>query len=283
MKKILLSLTGMILLFCSCSNTAHFDEQYKQILYIVNSKELYKVEHEAVAKSKGCISVYCTGSKMPSEDIHISYKVDAEALDQFNRQEYGDKSQLYFARVPDELITFANQEIVVPKGQEYGTLNFEMNTLEFAPDKMYVLPLTITGVPDGYEISEEMHTIYYMVNVSNDYAGVYSSSYKENGVAKGIMKKTLQAVARKQLLLPLAGKNESIVSKPLSYETDYYLLTINEDNTLTVNPYLQSVIHPNPDKVSYYDPELKIFFVHYFVEDQYGTYIEIEEVMSEIY
>lgn len=276
-------LTGLIFLSTSCSNRAHFDEQYKKILYIVNSKEkLHYASHEASAESKGSISIYCTGSKLPDEDIHISYIVDEEALQTYNQNEYGNRTELYFTLLPDDVITFENKGIIVKKGEEYGCLNFSINTQALAPNKIYTLPLTITSVPEGYEISEEMHTILYTLKIENEYVGDYVSNYKQAGVAKGDIKKKVQAMSARQILLPLAGKSNFITSNNLDYNKDYYIIIINADNSLTIRPYFQSVVHQDPDQSSYYDPVEKIFYIHYFIEDQYENYIQIDETLSRI-
>lgn len=282
MKKSIITLSGFLLLLSACSNSAHFDEQYKKILYIVNSKEtLHYADHEASSESKGFISIYCTGSKQPNEDIHVSYTIDEEALKTYNKNMYGEQTDLYFTLLPENLITFESNDIVVKKGHEFGALNFKINTQKFAPDKIYTLPLTINRVPGGYEISEEMHTILYTITISNDYAGEYVSNYKQDGVSKGDVRKKAQAMAGRQILFPLAGKSNFSVNT-LDYNTDFYMVTINEDNSLTINPYFQSVVHQNPDFESYYDPEEKIFYIHYFIEDQYETYIQIDEIISKI-
>lgn len=276
-------LAGFLFLFASCSNRAHFDEQYKKILYIVNSKEkIHYASLDASEQSSGRISVYCTGSKLPDEDIHVKYVIDEEALKTYNQNEYGDQTALYFTLLPEDYYSFQKNEIVVAAGQEYGTLEFTINTKKFAPDKIYVLPITISDVPEGYEISEDMHTLLYIITINNAFAGDYVSHYKENGAAKGDVKKKAQAMAARQLLFPIAGKSNNLVGKTLNYTSDFYLLTINEDNSLSVNPYLQSIVHPNPDIPSYYDPEEQIFYVHYFIEDQYETYIQVDEIISKI-
>lgn len=283
MKRIIFIGSVICLLYCSCSNRADFDEQYKKILYIVNSKEkLYYAQHEASSQSQGNISIYCTGSKLPNEDVCVSYIVDKEALDAYNKNEYGDQTNLYFQEIPADLITISNQEIVVKKGEEYGCLNFTLNTQKFAPDKVYVLPITISRVPEGYEISEDMHTILYAVNIQNEYAGDYSCSYDKDGVYQGVIRKKVQAMAARQILLPLAGNSNFSITNDLNFNTDYYQITLNEDNSITVSPYLQSVIHPDPDQNSYYDPQEKIFYIHYFIEDKYGNHIQIDEVLSKI-
>ena len=71
-------------------------------------------------------------------------------------------------------------------------------------------------------------------------------------------------------------------SNTLDYNTDYYQITINDDNTLLLEPYLQSIIHQDTETQSYYDPEERIFYIYYNMEDKYGDYIPVKEILKAI-
>lgn len=283
MKKIyLIAVLGITALLTSCSNKVDFGEQYKKIVYIVNSKEsLFYAEHDAVRSSKGNISVYVTGSELPEQDIHVSYKVDAKALEEFNKKEYGDRTSLYFTLIPEDLYSFLTPDITIKKGEPYGCLEFTLNTQALLHDKIYILPITIESA-QGAEVSESLHTILYVIQIQNAYAGNYISTCKVGGVAKGDFNKKATAVSSKKILLPLADKGNAAANNTLDLNKDYYQITINDDNSLTLEPYLQSIIHQNPDKASYYDPDTRIFYIYYHIEDKYGEYIPVEEILKAI-
>lgn len=283
MKKIyLLAFFGIVALFTSCSNKVDFGEQYKKIVYIVNSKEaLYYAQHDADNASKGNISIYVTGSELPDQDIHISYKIDEEALKKYNQQEYGDRTDLYFTLVPKELYSFQTSDVTIKKGEPYGRLEFTINTRALLPNKVYILPMTIYDA-QGAEISENLHSILYVIQIKNEYAGNYISSCTINGTAKGDFNKKLTAVSGKKILLPLADKSNMSTNNILDYNIDYYQITINEDNSLILEPYLQSIIHQDTETQSYYDPEERIFYIYYNIEDKYENYISIQEILKAI-
>lgn len=283
MKKIyLLAVLGIAAMFTSCSNEVDFGEQYKKIVYIVNSKEaLFYSPHYASSASKGNISVYVTGSELPSQDIHVSYKVDPEALNNYNKKEYGDQTHLYFSLIPQELYSFQTTDITIKKGESYGCLDFTINTEALSPSQIYILPITLSSA-EGAEVSESLHTILYVIQIQNEYAGNYVSSCTVDGVSKGDFNKKAIAISGKKILLPLADNSNASSSNTLDYNTNYYQITINDDNTLILEPYLQSIIHQDTEKTSYYDPEERIFYIYYNTEDKYGNYVPNVEILKAI-
>lgn len=285
MKKIyLLIVLGVITLLTSCSNEVNFGEQYKKVVYIVNSKEpLFYAEHNVTSTSKGKISVYITGSELPGKDIRISYKVDAQALEEYNKKEYDDRTSLYFSLIPENLCSFQTPDITIKKGEPYGLLEFTLNTQALLANKVYILPITIYDAQDA-EISENLHTILYVIQIQNEYAGDYMSTYRINGVGQGDIKKKATAISSKKILMPLAKDNKDNTSSNDVPDANngYYQITVNEDNSATLEPYLQSIIHQDKEKHSYYDPDERIFYIYYNIEDKYGDYLPVEEILKAI-
>lgn len=272
-------LIGMILGFwmlAACSNSVDFGEQYDKIVYIVNSKEvIYYAVHQPVKDSKGSISFYCSGTELPQEDIHIRYKIDAKALADYNTNEFGNKTERYFEQIPADLIKFESDEVIIKKGEEYGCLNFTVDVLGLSPEKLYVLPVSIEDA-DGYEINSDGQLILYSLRISNEYAGKYNSIYMKDG-EKNTIEKTAVALSVNQILLPLAGNTDEA-----SYESGYYRIQVEEDNTVTLWPYLQSEIIARTvegTQTNYYNPDNKTFYLYYNIFDQWGDPIPIQETL----
>ncbi len=239
MKKINLTITiWSLLFFSSCSNSVDFGEQYEKIVYIVNSKEIiYYAPHEPIEESRGSISFYCSGTKEPDEDIHIRYKIDSEALAEYNKNEFGDKTDRYFV--------------------------------------LYVLPVSIESAGD-YEIHAAGRLMLYSLRIQNEYAGDYNSIYEVNGEKTPIEKKAI-ALSRNQILLPLAGNDNDA-----SYEDGHYRIQIEEDNTVTFWPYMNSEIElrtVSGTKTNYYNPDNRTFYLYYNIFDQWGDPIPIQETL----
>ena len=282
MRKINLIFTVVLFLFVSCSNDVDYGEQYRKEFYIVGSSQtLQYAFHEIDKASPGHISVYCTGSELLSKDAVVNYKVDKEYLDRFNRNEYGKEEENYFQVVPEDKINFEQKQIIVEKGKEYGLLNFTINTEGLDFNKVYIVPLTLTDAP-GYDISETQSRILYVVGIVNQYQGIYRSTYSQENPdgsgTSGTAVKITRALTSTQLLVPLS--NYSNKDGDLDFSTQYYLINLNPDNTLTIKPYLQAVVEQNPDEQSYYDPEKKEFHIFYWMKDNYDENIYFEEVLA---
>lgn len=278
MKKI--NLIGLVLLggiLGSCSNKVDFGEQYEKIVYIVNSKEkIYYAPHEAVEDSKGSVSFYCSGTEYPGEDIHIKYKIDSEALETYNKNKFGEKTERYFLEVPQNLIKYETEEVVIRKGEEFGCLNFTVDVTQLSPERIYIIPITLVDA-SGYEISSAQQLILYVLRIQNEYAGDYSSLYTfENKMTT--INKTAVAVSVNQILLPLSSNTNDNAS----YEDGYFRIQVNEDNSLTLLPYMNSeieAINVEGKKTNYYDPETKTFYLDYNVFDQWGDPLPVREVV----
>lgn len=264
----------MTLLFASCSNHVDFGEQYKKVIYIVNSKEqIYYAVHQPVAASPGSISFYCGGSELPDEDIHIKYELDAEVLAEYNKNEFGDQTERYFLMVPNDRITYHSNDVVIKRGQEFGTLDFVINVAGLNPERIYVIPVSIADT-DGYEVNPEQKCIFYVLRVQNKYAGDYTSVYTMDGV-KRTLTKTGMAMTANQILLPVAGNDNTA-----SYADGYYLIQIQEDNSLLLLPYLQLQLEQINDETTptnYYDEENNTFYLKYKIFDQWGDPIVVTE------
>lgn len=283
MRNILYMLGSILCLLSSCSNGVDYGEQYKKTLFIVNSKEqIYYASHSASTQSRGNISVYVTGSQLPQEDIHAAYKIDEEALRAYNQKEYGDNESLYLTLLPSDLYSLESTEIVVKKGEPYGCLYFTINTQALNPAKVYVLPITLVDAQGGYEISESLRTILYIVQVESPFAGDYQSEIRQDDVFQGEFSKKAMALGASKILVPLAAKSNAISDASLNYNTDFYQITIREDNSVIIEPYLQSVVSQQIDQSSYYDPEERIFHLFYVTKDKYEEDILVHEIMKAI-
>lgn len=278
MKVVNILVAGLFLWsLAACSNDVDFGEQYKKVIYLVNSKEkVYYAPHQPEEASPGSISVYCGGSKAPGGDILVKCRLDEEVLATYNQNEFGDKTERYFLLVPSDRITIESTDVVIKKGEEYGCMNFKINTLGLPPDRVYVLPVTIESA-SGYEIDDKQSTIIYVVRVQNEYAGDYSSTYKVGTASMNSRTKTAMAMTAKQILVPIgANSNEA------SYETGFFLIQLEEDNSLTLLPYLQTVVEALPKagkRTNYYDPETKTFYLYYRMKDQWDDWATVDETL----
>lgn len=281
----------MACLLAACSTAVDFGEQYKKVVYIINSENhLVKTTYPMAAANEGSITVYCGGTELSGKDITIRYKTDTSTMNTFNKSEYGEMEAKYMVAVPEEAVTFHQPHIIIKAGEEYGILNFSVNTLNLDLGVINTIPITITETSEG-EINPKLQTLFYTMQIMSPLAGKYDSkinSYTFFGVLQStkIVQKKTQTVSRHIIRVPLQENQEVIESR-----NNYYDITLNEeDNTVTLTSpnsnFLQMkalTIDGVSMKVNYYNPETKEFIVAYKYPSNVALFDQITtyEVMKQ--
>lgn len=271
-------LLSIICICCcsACSNSVDFGEQYKKVVYIVNSnnKEI-TTTHMIEEQSRGNIAVYCAGSEFPNHDVKVHFKIDKEAMEDYNQKEYGEATSRYMTCIPENAVTFDSDEIVIKSGEPTGLLYFTINTTLLDPSVNNTLPLTITDA-SGYEINPDLQTIFYKIQLQTEYSGAYSSQiqYMFGGepTATYQLSKELVAAGATKLKIP-GGVNVTVKE---GNDANYFILDWDQETnqvTLTSNvsgfSQLGSIWSPNDEgeyveiKTNYYNPETKEFILYY--------------------
>lgn len=270
MKLIYLLFAGILIGFCNaCSTEVDFGEQYKKQVYIVNGNNRY-TEMTVMMSERvdGFVTFYCSGSEQSGSDIQVNYKIDREALDKFNTTEFDNDSARIWHCIPEEFVTFHEKTVTIKAGEEYGTLNFSTNTSELDPSVPHALPITISGVSE-YEINPDVKTLLYKLDLQTEYSGAYDSRLDIHSFGKlestKFIQKITTAVARKSFKVPVLENKEVVAGSE-----KYYIVTLNEDNTLTLSsedPYFTSqdkiTVNKVPVPTNYYDPETGQFIIGY--------------------
>lgn len=271
MKSIKLIIIGYVFCFlCGCSNEVDFGEQYKKQVYIVNANDkIVKKEYGLVEKTNDFVTFYCSGTKPSGSDIVVNYAVDTNALNQFNKSEYGEESKvLYLVKFPEKFVTFREPAVTIKAGEEFGTLHFSISTMDLEPGVRYAIPISITEV-SSEEINPKMKTLFYQVSVNqNAYSGTYNCRQKIgwDWIPVDIEKKAT-AVSKKGIRLPIMNRTEVPEGN-----NNYYEARINDDNSVTLTSPLSAFVpltfeFLTIDGVKYknqsYDPEKKSFLVSY--------------------
>lgn len=258
----------------ACSNSVDFGEQYKKVVYIVNSNDkVVSSSHMIDEETRGNIAVYCAGSEFPDHDVVVHYKIDPEAIQAFNKLEYGEATSRYLTCIPEEAVTFDSDEIVIKQGQPTGLLYFTINTTMLDPSLNNTLPLTITDA-SGYEINPDLQTIFYVLRLETEYSGTYASTvqYMSGGEPSATYQvtKNVQAAGLTKLKVP-AGTNISVQE---GENANYFTLEWNEatnkvtmtsDASVGANPWPSDTawLGGKDTPVNYYDPENKCFVLYY--------------------
>lgn len=242
--KILLLSILLIPFWGACNKTyVDFGEQYKKILYIVNSDNLlFENDHffRDTDYDSISISIYCAGSESIKEDVIVQLALDEETLDSLNKIRliadpfYKDK-----VLFPADNFIFNKKNVTIKKGEQYGIIKipFTMNNLDI--ENEYVLPLKISGNNQNFEVNPKLESIVYQVNMMNHFSGDYSGSSTEIPSTIRSVQPTLKALSANSVRMPI----HNLPSERIYLETNFMLLSLDTDSvTVHISPWRDAKI-----------------------------------------
>lgn len=282
MKKLFLG--GLFLLFlASCSNHVDFGEQYKKVIYIVkSSNKVYTCQHKILSEEQeGSISLYCGGSDVLKEDVTVTLVPDEEAMRIYNSKNFDETNQYKkLVLLPEEYYTIPSYTVTIKSGTEYAKMPIHLVTKNINPDSCYVIPLSI-GEISQYEVNEKLKTVFYQIELINDYSGNCVGTLKN-------IKGTDTTFTAKDKVLKAIGENQvrtsvyNLNSDPEFMEGHFMVLTVGAGNQVTITPWKDAEVQDLGNSV--YLPDRKTFTLHYRCKDASGHMQTIEEdlVNSEV-
>ncbi len=93
------------------------------------------------------------------EDITVVLAVDESLVKTYNEENLSDYELLPAS-------TYTIPEIVIEKGTQLTSKDFEINTSVLVPGRHYILPVVIRSVPDGYTISGNFGHVYLRIEMA---------------------------------------------------------------------------------------------------------------------
>jgi len=271
---------SVLMLFSACNSDVDFGEQYKKTIYLVHGNNLlYAKNHFYGANSDKLIfSVYCASSEPTTQDVTVSLQIDLNALDSLNAQgllensEYIDKQMLPAASydIP------ANVQVTIPAGKQYALLEFPFHPEGLDADISYALPVSIVSNNRGYEMSPKARSLVYEVKMTNNYSGVFTGTSAESPTVIRPVQITLKAISENRVRLPI----HDLDADEQYMDTNFMLLTIDEDGRVTIAPYANAQITDMGD--NFYDQVQQSFELHYRYTAGNGSIFTITEKIANI-
>lgn len=266
----------------ACSNHVDFGEQYKKIVYIVNSNDQVFIHQHRISDTiqPMFVSLYCSGTLAPEEDIPVVLELDSFAMVTYNKR-YFDESTAYkhLVMLPAAFYEISSWSTSIQAGEVYGKFPINLKTRSWDPDSVYVLPLSIQSVPDAYEINSKLRTIFYQIELINDYSGdfnglcMYEKNEKEMIISKD---KKLKAIDINQVRLSIYNLSDEHEDR----EEHFMVLTVLPDRQVKITPWKNAVIKDLGG--SFYDPVKKTFTLYYECLDASGNTMKIKETLTNI-
>lgn len=97
-----------------------------------------------------------------TEDIPVTIVKDASMIDAYNAS-LGTSGT--YIELPES--TYKLPSPVIAKGTRLYKTTIEINTATLSAGKKYIIPIKITGVPQGYTISGNFGHVYLRVDMAN--------------------------------------------------------------------------------------------------------------------
>lgn len=254
----------------------NFDQEMGQkVICIISDNDLvYTGMHDLnQTESTGYISINCGGSLHIDRDVNVILEYAPDILQQYNKLKYDIDNLKYAKELSSEYYSISNMEVTLKANSPdtYGVMPIQVKPVGLSPDSVYMIPLRIKSV-SAYSVNPDKSQALYQVYMKNlyartDEATIYNASGKvqKEGESErdAAASQTLHPLTKNSVRI-FAGikgyeKNEEIINK------NSIIVTINEDNSLTMKPYNADYI-----EVASIDAERPDYYGNYELSDVYG-------------
>lgn len=235
----------------SCDNDEVFQkEQYKNVFALISGSENISFKfHSLGEESTGIVAASVGGTNPTEKDIVVKMLEDPSLIDAYNIINYDVDKTKYARALPKKNYDINNFQFTIPKGEISGRLPINIRPDGLSPDSTYFIPLRIES-HSAYEANPTKSHVLYEVKIKNwwalsDGSTIYSMSaiLSEIGQTYEIQmpgSKVMQPISKNQVRM-MPG-NEKYESKKIIFDQQAILLTISEDNKVTITPYKNAVV-----------------------------------------
>lgn len=180
------------------------------------------LESKATVQDIGLFEVTYDNANAASEDIKVTIEPNAAAV----------SADASLTVLPAGALTIPNAEVTISKGKRVsGTFTVKMNTQVMDPTKVYGMAFSLKSVSKaGVQLTANLNTVLFKIAVKNRFDGNYTAGgYFYHPTAPRAFSMTKK--------VSTAGPNSVIVDLGDLGAANYKaLITVNNDNTLTIEP-----------------------------------------------
>lgn len=243
---LILFLSVMMVSLASCERDEVFKkEQYKNVLALISEGDnVSRKIHSLGKESIGYVSASVGGTNPTEKDIVVNLVEDPSYIDAYNKTNFDLDKTKYIRTLSRNHYSFDNYQFTVPAGEIGGKLPFTLNVDGLSPDSAYFISLRIESA-SSYEVNPEKSFVLYQIKIKNKWAvsdglSSYNMSIKqrEEGSPSEIQmpgRKVMHPLTENQVRI-MAG-NETFSSDLNVFNKNAIILTINEDNSVSITPY----------------------------------------------
>lgn len=264
-----------MLALTACESFDFEQEMGQKVICIISDNDLvYTGMHDLnQAESTGYISINCGGSLKIDRDVNVILEYAPEVLQDYNKIKYDIDQSKYAKELPSKYYSIAQMGLTLKADSPdtYNVMPIQVKPEGLSPDSIYLIPLRIKSV-SAYSVNPEKFQVLYQVHIKNlyartDEATIYSASGNlqtegddERGAAAS---QTFHPLTKNSFRI-FAGikgyeKNEEVIKK------NGIIVTVNEDNSLTMKPY-----DPGFIELASLNEEQPDYYGNYELADVYG-------------
>ncbi|MGH2622231.1 MAG: BT_3044 domain-containing protein [Sphingobacterium sp.] len=244
--RIILGMALLLMHFLSCNDEAVYDmEQYKNTFALISeSDNVARKFHQLGEESIGYIAASMGGTKPTQNDISIELVEDNNLIDQFNRTNYDTDVSKYVKPMPKDKYDIEKLQFKILAGEIGGRLPIKIRPDGLSPDSSYFIPLRIESF-SSYEANKDKSFILYRIKTKNYYAlsdatTIYNmrGKYRQQGSPSELEmpgSKIMHPITKNSVRI-MAG-NEAYVSDVNEFNKFAIVLSVAEDNRVTISPY----------------------------------------------
>ena len=295
----------------SCSNGDEFfkEERYKKEIYVVSdASQVFQAEYEMTKSDEAMktLAFAVSGTNPIDRDVNIVVEKDEELLTEYNYNNYRDETDKYAHGLNEVDYILSSSSVTIKMGTEFknqvGKLPITLKTsvLEnLSVDSIYFIPFRIKEA-SPYEINEDKRNVLYRIYKKNQYASQRKNTFYNSigyiGSAFFTSTKVVQPLSYNKIRVYVGGQVYSTSDTKETINKNAMIITVNEDNTVTMSPYstegglkvttLVPSDNPNDTSGSYgyrnvYNPDEQCFYLYYSYDIWNGEQIIREQMILE--
>ena len=276
--KTIIKKAGYFLALLSLAACEPFDfdqEMGQKMICIISDNDLvYTGMHDLnESESTGYISVNCGGSLHIDWDVEVTMEYAPDALQQYNKMKYDIDNTKYSKELSSKIYSISRLGVTLKASSPdtYSVMPIQVKPEGLSPDSVYIIPLRIKSI-SSYSVNPDKSQVLYRVHMKNLYARTDEASiYNATGKIHKEGESERDAAAS-QTLHPITKNSFRIFAGIKGYEKDEevikknsIIVTVNEDNSLTMKPYNADYI-----EIASTNLERPDYYGSYELSDVYG-------------
>lgn len=285
----------------SCNRDEVFEnEQYKNVFALVSGTDnVSEWFHDLRSpESVGYVSASLGGSNPSTQDIRVALVEDPALISAYNSTAYDANTSRFIKPLSKAKYSIDTYDFTIPAGDVKASIPVKIRPANLSPDSSYFIALKVNSY-SAYEVNPEKDYLLYRVRTKNWWCVQGGSAYNQRGDRTQTGYNPTQVFGSKRLypltektVRVLAGTELNDNSNPEVFRKRSMVLTIGDDNKITIRPLsdkliitqvdgdeeFPNVVLLNNDRFKYY----KTFLLCYtYLHSDGVTYLMREELRTE--